>query len=72
MPIIKRKMDNYKQRYHFLLSCFSRIYGVHKVDPQMIYFCKEWARSDKEIPRIDLNQLDRFIHEQYESWNRGA
>ena len=70
--LITRIMDQYKQKYNFLLCCFSRIYGANKIDPKMMYFCKEWAREDREIPRVDLNKLDKFIVEKYELWNRGA
>lgn len=62
--------DNW-QRYHFMLSSFSRIYGVEKINEEIKKFCHE--NLEKQIePHIlyDLTLYDKYINEQFYNWKR--
>lgn len=55
-----------KQRYHFALSAFSRMYGVGKIDFDMKQFCKEW--SDWQIDAPLDNSVDQYFYYEYKNW----
>jgi len=50
-----------RQRYHFALSAFSRMYGVPNITSAMQYFCRDWAESNQESPLEGLQEVDRYF-----------
>lgn len=58
-----------KQRYHFALSAFSRMYGVNNSND--IYhkqFCLEWAHWEVDAPLSGLNEVDQYFYHEYKNW----
>ena len=61
------EMDSHiKQRYHFALSAFSRMYGVNKIDFNMKQFCEEWSHWEVNAP-LD-NTIDQYFYYEYKNW----
>jgi hypothetical protein len=63
-PICTKEMEPHtKQRYHFALSSFARIYGVPHVTPEMTDFCFGWALGEEIAPLDCLHNVDRYFKE---------
>ena len=57
-----------KQRYNFVLSSFSRIYGVGKINTSIKYFCEEWSKLEVHAPLGSLNEVDQYFCNEYSNW----
>jgi hypothetical protein len=57
-----------KQRYHFALSAFSRMYGFRKIDSKIRQFCLEWSQLEDNAPLSGLNEVDQYFHYEYKNW----
>ena len=57
-----------KQRYHFALSAFSRLYGLQKIDWSIRQFCLEWSDWQVEAPLSGLNEVDQYFYHEYKNW----
>lgn len=60
---IKETEPHIRQRYHFALSAFSRMYGVNSVNLDMQRFCYDWAKGKEEAPLEGLQEVDRYFKE---------
>ena len=58
---IRAMEPHIRQRFHFAVSAFSRIFGVNHVSSGTIDFCYEWALQDKVAPLDCLNHTDRYF-----------
>ena len=61
------------QCWHFVMSSLSRIYGVNKVKSEESFhaFSLEWCDEHNykcDIYLDDLNKVDAYFKQQYESW----
>jgi len=59
---------NNKQRYHFALSAFSRMYGVQKIDCTIRQFCLEWSDWQVDAPLRGLDEVDQYFYYEYKNW----
>lgn len=59
--------ENYKQRYNFATSAFSRIYGPYSINVTMFLFCRHWASLDIN-PSLGLEQIDEYFLDEYNKW----
>lgn len=58
-----------KQRYHFALSAFSRMYGVHHShNAYYVQFCLEWAHWEVDPPLSGLDEVDQYFYYEYKNW----
>jgi hypothetical protein len=58
-----------KQRYHFALSSFSRLYGIHIVsDHNVKQFCLDWSKLEENAPLEGLNEVDKYFVNLYNRW----
>ena len=57
-----------KQRYHFALSAFSRLYGLQKIDWSIRQFCLEWSDWQVDAPLSGLNEVDQYFYHEYKNW----
>ena len=56
-----------KQKYHFALSAFSRMYGVKSTfDHHIRQFCKEWSEWGVNAPLDDT--VDQYFYYEYKNW----
>lgn len=60
-----------RQRFHFAASSFSRLYGVEHVTAEMIDFSYRWAETDMPAPLDDLNNVDRYFRELWDTLRTG-
>jgi len=61
-PNTIREMEPHtRQRFHFAVSSFSRMYGVDKATPEMIDFCAGWAEQTMPAPLEGLNEVDIYF-----------
>jgi hypothetical protein len=63
------------QCWHFLMSSFARSYGVDRIksDESLHAFSLEWCDEHNYICDIhldDLNKVDTYFRQQYESWEQ--
>lgn len=60
-----------KQRYHFILSSFLRLYGVEKINQDMKLFTQKLIDENTEldIANMDLKDVDKYIQQMFESRN---
>lgn len=58
---IKEMEPHTKQRFHFAVSSFSRVYGVGSVTSQMIDFCFDWATAETQAPLDGLVEVDMYF-----------
>jgi hypothetical protein len=61
--------------WNFVMSSFSRIYGVNRVKSEELFhsFALEWCDDNNYICNIhldDLNMVDNYFRQKYESWER--
>jgi len=56
-----------RQRFHFAVSAFSRIFGVSHVSSDMIDFCYDWSFTEQTAPLDCLNHVDRYFRELWNS-----
>jgi len=66
-------MKEKHQCWHFVMSSFSRIYGVNKTksDERIHAFALEWCDENDYVCNIhldDLKKVDAYFKEQYETW----
>jgi hypothetical protein len=61
---------NFKTRFDFAMSSFSRMYGVNKVrtSPDIIKFCTKWAKTEEEHPVGSLTSIDFYFRDNWEIW----
>ena len=57
-----------KQRYHFALSAFSRLYGLQKIDWSIRQFCLEWSDWQVDAPLSGLDEVDQYFYHEYKNW----
>ena len=57
-----------KQRYHFALSAFSRMYGFQKIDWSIRQFCLEWSDWQVDAPLSGLDEVDQYFYYEYKNW----
>ena len=58
-----------KQRYHFAMSAFVRMYGnaiVNNIDIKQ--FCKEWSTWEVTAPLQGLDEVDQYLYYEYKNW----
>jgi hypothetical protein len=66
-------MKKEHQCWHFIMSSFARIYGVPAIKGQERFhaFALQWCDDHNytcDIHLDDLNKVDRYFREEYESW----
>jgi hypothetical protein len=66
-------MKKEHQCWHFVMSSLSRIYGVNKIKSEERFhaFALQWCDDHNytcDIHLDDLNKVDRYFREEYESW----
>ena len=61
---------NFKTRFDFAMSSFSRMYGVNKVrtSPDITRFCTKWAKTEEERPTGSLTSIDFYFRDNWEIW----
>lgn len=61
---------NFKTRFDFAMSSFSRMYGVNKVrtSPDITRFCTKWAKTEEEYPAGSLTSIDFYFRDNWEIW----
>ena len=61
---------NFKTRFDFAMSSFSRMYGVNKVrtSPDITRFCTKWAKTEEEYPTGSLTSIDFYFRDNWEIW----
>ena len=61
---------NFKTRFDFAMSSFSRMYGVNKVrtSPNITRFCTKWAETEEEYPEGSLTSIDFYFRDNWEIW----
>ena len=59
-----------RQRYFFVLSAFSRMYGVRTAanDMHIKQFCIEWSYLDVSAPLSGLKEVDQYFYYEYKNW----
>ena len=67
------KVKSEHQCWHFVMSSFSRIYGVNrvKIDERIHAFSLQWCDDHNyicDIHRDSLNKVDAYFRQEYESW----
>lgn len=66
-------MDEQKRRYHFILSTFSRNYGVKGVTDSMRKFSKYISESDFEISgKHSLDEFDSIIINKFKTYGQNS
>ena len=61
-PNTIREMEPHtRQRFHFAASFFSRMYGVSKLNKEMLDFCFEWALGEETAPLDCLHHVDHYF-----------
>ena len=58
-----------RQRYHFAMSAFVRMYGqsiIHNVDIKQ--FCLEWSTWEVNAPLQGLDEVDQYMYYEYKNW----
>lgn len=69
--ILKKANPNSWQKYQFMLSTFSRIYGVSHITNDMKEFCLQNLNLEVESDIFyDLTLYDKYINEQFYNWKR--
>jgi hypothetical protein len=68
---IREMEPRIKQRFHFALSSFSRVYGVEKVTLEMNDFCLRWAEQTSTAPLDDLNNVDIYFKNLWDTLHHG-
>ena len=72
IPMNIRVMEpRIRQRFHFAASSFSRLYGVEHVTAEMIDFSYRWAETNMPAPLDDLNNVDRYFRQLWDTSLRG-
>jgi hypothetical protein len=66
-------MNKQHQCWNFVMSSLARIYGVKKVHSEEKFhaFALEWCDENNYkcyIHLDDLNNVDRYFKDKYESW----
>jgi len=63
---------NFKTRFDFAMSSFSRMYGVNKVrtSPDITKFCTRWANTKEEHPIGTLTSIDFYFRDNWEIWGQ--
>ncbi len=62
--------------WHFVMSSFARMYGVPRTKSEESFhaFSLEWCDEHNYtcdiLAHMDLNEVDRYFKEQYESWEK--
>ena len=61
---------NFKTRFDFAMSSFSRMYGVNKVrtSPDITRFCTKWAKTEEQHPGGSLTSIDFYFRDNWEIW----
>ena len=61
---------NFKTRFDFAMSSFSRMYGVNKVrtSPDITKFCTKWAKTEEEHPAGSLTSIDFYFRDNWKIW----
>jgi hypothetical protein len=61
---------NFKTRFDFAMSSFSRMYGVNKVrtSPNITRFCTKWAKTEEQYPVGSLTSIDFYFRDNWEIW----
>ena len=70
-PKIIREMElPIRQKYHFAMSAFSRMYGVRTAfnDIHIKQFCFEWSHWDVSAPLSGLDEVDQYFYYEYKNW----
>ena len=62
--------NNFKTRFDFAMSSFSRMYGVNRVrtSPDITRFCTRWAETEEEHPVRSLTSIDFYFRDNWEIW----
>ena len=58
-----------KQKYHFAMSAFVRMYGnniANNIDIKQ--FCKEWSTRIDHAPLQGLDEVDQYMYYEYKNW----
>ena len=60
-----------RSRYDFVMSSFSRMYGVKGVlnSPTIPPFCLEWAHTNNDIPEGGLTKVDFYFRDLWMAVN---
>ena len=67
-PTTIRAMEpRIRQRFHFAVSSFSRIFGVNHVTGNMIDFCHEWATQNETAPLDCLHNVDNYFRNKWDT-----
>lgn len=62
-------MTDKEKTYHFVLSSFSRLYGVTKLNEKMKEFARQYSnRNAEDIQYRDLNEFDKYINNLFENF----
>ena len=67
---IREMEPHIRQRYHFALSAFSRMYGVSASanDIHIKQFCSEWSYWEVSAPLQGLDEVDQYFYYEYKNW----
>lgn len=58
-----------KQRYHFALSSFCRMYGHKFIQRHDVkQFCLGWSTKDINAPLSGLDEVDQYFYFEYKNW----
>ena len=70
---IREMEPHIRQRYHFALSAFSRMYGVRTAsnDIHIKQFCVEWSYWNVNAPLQGLDEVDQYFYYEYKNWRGG-